>query len=223
MELRADNFADWDKRLFEKQDRSSDFNFYTAPRRVVHIDEAAIAAVTQLYRELLPANGSILDLMSSWRSHLPTDVHYARVAGLGMNADEMRDNPQLTESLVHSLNDDPGLPYADGEFDGACCCVSVQYLQKPVEVFREVGRVLKPGAPFIVTFSNRCFPTKAINIWANTDDDEHMNLVALYFANAGNWEGITMQVRSEAAWGRDPLYAVWAKRAQITAQLPSPL
>jgi SAM-dependent methyltransferase len=212
MELRADNFAEWDKRLFEKQDRSSDFNFYTSPRRVVHIDEAAIDAVTRLYREVLPADGHILDLMSSWRSHLPAEVRYARVAGLGMNADEMRDNPQLTESQVHSLNDDPRLPYANAEFDGACCCVSVQYLQKPVAVFREVARVLKPGAPFVVTFSNRCFPSKAINLWANTNDQEHLNLVALYFANAENWEGITMQVRSEASWGHDPLYAVWAFR-----------
>jgi SAM-dependent methyltransferase len=213
MELRADNFAEWDKRLFEKQDRSSDFNFYAQPRKVVHIDEAAIEAVTQLYRELLPANGSLLDLMSSWRSHLPAEASYARVAGLGMNADELRDNPHLTEFIVHSLNDNPRLPYADAEFDACCCCVSVQYLQQPVAVFAEVGRVLKPAAPFIVTFSNRCFPTKAVNIWSATDDEEHMNLVALYFANAGNWEGTTMQVRSEAVWGRDPLYAVWAYRA----------
>ena len=130
-----------------------------------------------------------------------TEVRYARVAGLGMNAAEMRDNPQLTESQVHSLNDDPRLPYADAEFDGACCCVSVQYLQKPVEVFREVGRVLKPGAPFVVTFSNRCFPTKAVNIWANTDDEEHLNLVALYFANAENWAGITSRFAARQVGG----------------------
>jgi SAM-dependent methyltransferase len=212
MELRADNFAEWDKRLFEKQDRTSDASFYALSRKVVHIDEAAIAAVTELYREVLPAGSSLLDLMSSWRSHLPSEATCARVAGLGMNAEEMRDNPQLTEFLVQNLNAAPALPYADGEFDGAVCCVSVQYLQQPVAVFREVGRVLKPGAPFVVTFSNRCFPSKAVNIWAATDDEAHMNLVALYFANAGNWEGTTMQMRAEAGWGRDPLYAVWAYR-----------
>lgn len=139
MELRTDNFADWDKRLFEKQDRSSDASFYALPRKVVHIDEAAVSAVTELYREVLPANGSLLDLMSSWRSHLPSEATYARVAGLGMNAEEMRDNPQLTEFLVQNLNDAPALPYADGEFDGAVCCVSVQYLQQPVAVFGRWG------------------------------------------------------------------------------------
>ena len=208
--LRSDNYADWDPRWFDKRDTSSDTQFYQSPRKVVHIDDGAIAATTQLYRELIPAGGAILDLMSAWRSHLPTEMNYARVAGLGMNADEMRDNAQLNEFVVHSLNDEPQLPYADNEFDAAVCCVSVQYLQKPVEVFREVNRALKPGAPFILTFSNRCFPTKAVNIWANTDDEEHLNLVALYFETAGNWDGITMQVRSEASWGHDPLYAVWA-------------
>jgi len=101
----------FDPALFDKYDRSSDFLFYQHPRKVVHIDEGAIRAVTQLYRELLPANGAILDLMSSWRSHLPSDVKFSRVAGLGMNADELRDNPQLTDYSVHSLNDTPALPY----------------------------------------------------------------------------------------------------------------
>ena len=208
--LKSDNYADWDPRWFDKRDPSSDSQFYQSPRKVVHIDDGAIAATTQLYREILPAGGAILDLMSAWRSHLPPEISYARVAGLGMNADEMRDNTQLSEFIVHSLNEKPQLPYASREFDAAVCCVSVQYLQKPVEVFREVNRVLKPAAPFILTFSNRCFPTKAVNIWTNTDDEEHLNLVALYFEAAGNWDGITMQIRSEASWGHDPLYVVWA-------------
>jgi SAM-dependent methyltransferase len=206
--LRPDNYAQWDPRWFDKDDRSSDAGFYVMPRKVVHIDDSAIAGVTQLYREVLPANGAILDLMSSWRSHLPKDVTVARVAGLGMNAEEMRDNPQLTEHALQNLNLNQTLPYADDEFDAAVCCVSVQYLQKPVEVFREVARVLKKNAPFIVTFSNRCFPTKAVNIWRATDDEEHMQLVAIYFQAAGGWGDIALQDRSPKRG--DPLFAVWA-------------
>ena len=210
--LRSDNYPEWDPRWFDKQDRLPDTQFYIMPRKLVHIDDQAIAATTQLYRELLPAQGAILDLMSAWRSHLPSEVTYARVAGLGMNADEMTDNRQLTEFVVHNLNMQPVLPYADQEFDGACCTVSVQYLQKPVEVLREVARVLKPGAPMVFTFSNRCFPTKAVNIWRELDDDDHMQLVALYFQAAGGWRDITMQDRSaECAKTHqcDPLFAVW--------------
>jgi SAM-dependent methyltransferase len=206
--LRPDNYAQWDPRWFDKDDRSSDAGFYVMPRKVVHIDDSAINAVTQLYRELLPANGAILDLMSSWRSHLPKDMVFERVAGLGMNAEEMRDNPQLTEHALQNLNANPTLPYADDEFDAAVCCVSVQYLQKPVEVFREVARVLKKDAPFIVTFSNRCFPTKAVNLWRATDDAEHMQLVAIYYQAAGAWRDIVMRDRSPKRG--DPLFAVWA-------------
>jgi len=211
--LRADNYADWNPRWFEKSDASGDNYFYQQPRKVVHIDDDAIAAAIELYRELLPAGGIILDLMSAWRSHLPTDVTYARVTGLGMNADEMADNAQLNDTVVHNLNTTPKLPFEAGTFDAACCTVSVQYLQKPVEVLRELSRVLKPDAPMIFTFSNRCFPSKAVNLWQMSDDDEHMQIVALYFEAAGTWRDITMQDRSAACAETrecDPLFAVWA-------------
>ncbi len=208
--LRADNYPEWEPDWFDKTDRSADELFYQPDRKVVHIDEAAIAAVTELYRELLPANGVILDLMSSWRSHLPPEIVYGRVAGLGMNAAELADNPQLSEFVVRNLNVQPQLPYAAGEFDAACCCVSVQYLQRPVEVFREVGRVLKAGAPFVLSFSNRCFPSKAINLWRYTDDARHLEVVALYFAAAGNWANITGRTCRKPGAASDPLYAVWA-------------
>lgn len=213
MELRPDNADEWDPDLFSPQDTLPDTLFYSEPRRVVHLDDAAIAQVAALYRELLPAGGALLDLMSSWRSHLPTDAPYARVAGLGLNKDEMRDNAQLTEHTVHDLNASPVMPYADREFDAACCAVSVQYLRKPAQVFREVGRVLKSGAPFIITYSNRCFPTKAINLWLETSDEEHGDLIALYFAAAGNWSGITRRdcrTTKAKVFRSDPLYAVWA-------------
>ncbi|GJG85731.1 methyltransferase type 11 [Gemmatimonadetes bacterium T265] len=196
---------------FRRDDESPDASFYVAPRFVTHIDDGAIAAVTALYRDLLPAGGDVLDLMSSWVSHLPDDVAYGRVAGLGMNAAELGANPRLTEWRVQDLNADPRLPYRDAEFDGAGCCVSVQYLVRPVEVFREVARVLRPGAPFVVTFSNRCFPTKAVAAWQALDDRGHAALVAEYGRAAGGFDAA--EVRAHTPRRGDPLYGVILRRA----------
>lgn len=135
----------FDPRYFRREDESPDELFYVEPRLTVHIDDDAIAAVTDAFRQLLPDGGIILDLMSSWRSHLPADRRYGRVVGLGMNAEEMAANPQLDEFTVHDLNADPRLPFVDAAFDGCAVTVSVQYLTRPVEVFREVNRVLRPG------------------------------------------------------------------------------
>src|SRR5580765_4775410 len=134
---------------YERDDESSDARFYSEPRKVVHIDEGAIAALGRLYERVLPAGGRLLDLMSSWRSHLPPDLVTGEVVGLGMNAEEMADNPQLAKSIVHDLNRDPRLPFGDAEFDGATCAVSIQYVTHPVRLFSEVQRVLRPGAPFV--------------------------------------------------------------------------
>src|SRR5947209_4114143 len=142
---------------FRRADESPDADFYRAARLVTHIDDAAIDAVTQLYREYFPPGGAVLDLMSSWVSHLPPEVPYARVVGIGMNAQELAENPFLDEWHVRNLNREPCLPFADCEFDGAAICVSIQYLTRPIEVLREVGRVLRPAAPLVITFSNRCF------------------------------------------------------------------
>jgi SAM-dependent methyltransferase len=193
---------------FTRYDESDDRSFYVYPRLTAHIDEGACAAVTQLLREQLPAGGRILDLMSSYVSHLPQDVAYGSVVGLGMNDDELRLNEQLDERLVHDLNVNPALPFAERSFDGAACTVSVQYLTRPVEVFAEVGRVLKPGAPFVVTFSNRCFPSKAVQIWVSTSDRQHGELVRLYFELSGRFGAIQPLDRSPNRWLSDPLYAV---------------
>ena len=193
---------------FRRADESPDEEFYGTPRLVTHIDDRAIAAVTQLYRELFPAGGAVLDLMSSWVSHLPPEVEYGRVVGLGMNEEELRRNPRLDDHVVQNLNETPKLPFSDGEFDGAGCCVSVDYLTRPVEVLREVGRVLKPGAPVVITFSNRCFPTKAIEVWHRLDDAGHVRLVESYLQDAGSFEGVKSQDRSPRRIFSDPLYAV---------------
>ncbi|MSP00591.1 MAG: methyltransferase domain-containing protein [Acetobacteraceae bacterium] len=170
---------------FDKADPSPDAEFYVYPRFVTHIDDGAIAAVTQVYRETLPPGGAVLDLMSSWVSHLPEDIVYASVVGHGMNAEELAANPRLSKWFVRDLNVEPALPLDDGAFDGACLCVSVQYLQRPVDVFRNVARVLRPGAPFVVSFSNRCFPTKAVEIWQSFSGPDQQRLVAAYMRAAG--------------------------------------
>jgi hypothetical protein len=172
-----------------------------------HIDDAAIAAVTNLHREILPGGGAILDLMSGWVSHLPPEIYYRRVVGVGPNACELAENPFLDEWRVQDLNHNPQLAFATAEFDGAAICVSIQHLTRPCEVIREVGRVLKPGAPLVVTFSNCCLATRAIACWHLLDDAGHLCLITHYFAQAGNWTDIRYLDRTPRGGG-DPLYAV---------------
>ena len=198
---------------FRRPDESSDPLFYNFPRLVVHIDDHAIAALTNLYRQLLPPDAIVLDLMSSYRSHLPEDIVLDGVVGLGMNEVELAQNPQLDRYVVHDLNQQPILPFEDATYDAAICAVSVQYLTRPVEVFREVNRLLKPGGVFIVAFSNRCFPTKAVAIWQASSHQEHIELVTQYFQQAGSWYDMdTLAVESA---GHDPLYAVWARKSAV--------
>jgi SAM-dependent methyltransferase len=210
-ELRPDNWRAWPPELFDREDPTPDEQFYLEPRKVVHLDLYALQAVTDLYRELVPPNSVILDLMSAWRTHLPSEVKYQRVVGLGMNEEEMADNPELNEIVLHNLNSGEPLPFEDNTFGAALCAVSVQYLTRPVETFIEVARVLKPGAPFIVTFSNRCFPTKAVNLWLHTDDQVHTQIVALYFLASSQFSDVVYQDRSPGPQ-LDPLYAVWGRK-----------
>jgi SAM-dependent methyltransferase len=197
---------------YAREDESPDDAFYLFPRKVVHIDDGAIAALGRLYAEALPAGGRLLDLMSSWRSHLPDGVRAAEVVGLGLNAEEMADNPQLARFVVHDVNHDPRLPFGDAEFDGATCAVSIQYVLHPLHLFREVRRVLRLRAPFVVSFSNRCFPTKAVAAWLYAGDEQHRALVRAYFEAAGGFEAVKDEDRSPGGSG-DPLYAIWARAA----------
>jgi SAM-dependent methyltransferase len=184
-------------------DASAGFEAMPAQR----IDDAAIAAVTNLHREILPAGGAILDLMSGWLSHLPPEIYYRKVVGVGPNACELAENPFLDEWRVQDLNHNPQLTFATAEFDGAAICVSIQHLTRPCEVIREVGRVLKPGAPLVVTFSNCCLATRPIASWHLLDDTGHLCLITHYFAEAGNWTDIRCLDRTPPGGG-DPLYAV---------------
>lgn len=202
--------------LFRRIDESDDELFYSAPRLVVHIDDAAIAKVGEIYLERLSRAGVILDLMSSWRSHLPPALKPRRVVGLGLNRAEMERNPALDEIVVHNLNRAPRMPLDDAAFDGAVMTVSVQYLTRPIEVFADVGRVLRPGAPFIVTFSNRMFPTKAVALWRAGGDDQHALVVARYFSESGLFDQIeTIDRAAPTDPPSDPIWAVLAVRRAV--------
>ena len=197
--------------LFRRLDESSDSEFYAVPRLVTHIDDATIAALTALYRELIPRGARILDLMSSWVSHLPADVEYVGVTGLGMNAEELARNPRLTERVVQDLNLRPALPWSDGIFDSVVNAISVQYLTRPVEVFVEVRRVLRPGGLHIVATSHRMFPTKAIAGWHMLDPADRLRLVCRYVELAGGYDEPRVVDRSPP--DADPLWVVLASRS----------
>ena len=169
---------------FARVDDGDDRFFYAVERKVTHIEDGAIEALRSFYGSVLPPGGEVLDLMSSWRSHLP-HAGLGKVTGLGMNGPEMQDNPQLGSFVVHDLNATPSLPFDDDYFDAAVCTVSVQYLTSPIEVFTDVRRVVRAGGTFCVAFSNRCFPTKAVAVWLSGSDASHVQLVRVYFANAG--------------------------------------
>ena len=199
------------RELFRRLDESPDENFYCEPRLVRHIDDATIAALTQVYRELVPAGAHILDLMSSWVSHLPAEVDYRRIVGLGMNRVELAKNPRLTSFLVHDLNRCPELPFGDATFDAVLNAVSIQYLIRPVEVFASVARVLRAGGVHLVATSHRMFPTKAVAAWHSLGPGDRVRLIGTYFELAGGFEPPRLIDRSPR--GADPLWIAVARRS----------
>jgi SAM-dependent methyltransferase len=197
--------------LFARVDESPDADFYAEPRFVVHIDPETIAALTGLYREELESGSSLLDLMSSWVSHLPEDVAFGHVAGLGMNAAELAANPRLDARSVRDLNAEPVLPFPDQSFDAVLCAVSVQYLTRPIEVFRESARVLRPGGKLVVATSHRLFPTKAIAAWRSLAPGDRMAFLRLCLQHAGGFDAPRVLDRSPRL--ADPLWVLIAARA----------
>jgi hypothetical protein len=208
---------------FARHDTEPDTRFYEIPRLVPHLDATAIGRVRELYRRLLSPRIKVLDLMSSWTSHLPEDIDGLEVTGLGMNREELERNPRLTERVIHDLNADPVLPLRAAQFDAAICTVSIEYLIHPFEIFREVARVLKPAAPFVVTFSDRWFPPKAIALWSELHPFERMGLAIDYFRNSGEYANLaTESIRGLARPAEDkyanrlalsdPVFAVWGYR-----------
>ena len=199
--------------FFEREDESNDALFYTEPRLLVHIDEQAIAAVSQLFLDLISPDSVVLDLMSSWRSHWPQDHPKERMMGLGLNAAEMQANPDLDEFVIHNVNEDPVLPFEDESFDAVVITVSVQYLKRPVETFRQVYRILRQDGLLIVTFSNRMFPTKAVRIWRVSTDKGRMGLVAAYLEEAGEFVDVHGDLANpETSPPGDPIFFVTGRK-----------
>ncbi len=208
--------AEFPAGFFDRQDESPDDLFYAFPRMVTHIDDATIQALTQLYREQLLEDSDVLDLMSSWISHLPGKMEFGRVAGLGMNAQELEANGRLTEWTVHDLNREPELPYPDESFDAVLNAVSIQYLLKPMDVFASILRVLRPGGVSVVAMSHRCFPTKAIRAFHVMPGLQRMEFVGHCCELAG-FKEVQRIDRSPA--GADPLWLVVAKKSVKSSTL----
>ena len=196
--------------FFARSDESPDEQFYSFDRLVTHIDAGAIAAVGSLYDEL-ELTGDVLDVCSSWVSHFRRAP--ARLVAIGMNAVELAANPMASSWEVSNLNAEPVLPFDDASFDAVTCCVSVDYLTKPLHVFAEVARVLRPGGTFVCTFSNRCFPTKAVRGWLATDDAGRCAIVKMYFRMTDGFGEPVVEHRNPGA-RTDPLYGVWARRME---------
>jgi len=204
---------DFPNGFFDRQDPSPDAAFYAVPRMVTHIDPATIAALTAWYAEVLSPGFDVLDLMSSWVSHLPPAeaLPLGRVVGLGMNEAELANNPRLDAWHLHDLNANPGIPESDESFDAVLCAVSIQYLVRPVEVMAEVARVLRPGGRVAIATSHRCFPTKAIRAWHVLPAPDRLRVIAAYLEQAGGFEPAEQIDRSPR--GADPLWIVSGFRA----------
>jgi SAM-dependent methyltransferase len=207
-----------DERGMMRMDGRDDALFYANPRMVQHLDARALETITALYRRLVPAGADVLDLMASHDSHLqgcsPGNLHV-----LGMNADELQANRAATTRLVQDLNQQPALPFEDASLDAVVCTASVEYLVEPHKVLAEVLRVLRPGGIFVATFSNRWFPTKAIQVWSELHEFERVGMVTQWLQHAGFQQ---LHTYSSRGWPRpaddahagetalsDPVYAVW--------------
>jgi len=198
---------------FKREDESDDALFYSEARLVVHIDDAAIVQLKKYLFAQLPENCTLLDLMSSWRSHIPDNLTTHEVYGLGLNREEMSDNPQLDYWVIKDINKDANLPYEDNKFDAAMVIVSIQYMTDPISVFNEVNRVLKNNGKFHVVYSNRMFPTKATKIWKVFDNIERASLIGSYFGDSGSWsvpKAVDLSPPGDIV--SDPLFVVSAQK-----------
>jgi SAM-dependent methyltransferase len=209
--------------VFSRDDENPDALFYRKPRYVQHIDTTAIEMVKNTYGRFLKDDMRVLDLMSSWHSHVPGNLKLKRFVGLGLNESELKKNSSLSETVVQNLNMDTRLPFDADDFDAAICTVSVEYLIHPLAVFKEISRVLRTDGYFIVTFSNRWFPTKSIKIWKELHEFERMGLVLEYFMRSGGFKNLqTYSIRGlprphddmyyPDLRHSDPIYAVWGQK-----------
>jgi SAM-dependent methyltransferase len=222
----------FDDGAFTRADESDDCEFYSTDRFVSHLDDAALRTVERVIDQLvIEERPDVLDLMASWDSHFTKRVHAGNTVGLGLNPRELGANHALDERVVHDLNADPRLPFPDAAFDAVVNTVSVDYMTRPFEVFREVARVLRPGGLFLVLFSNRMFPEKAVKLWRESSDRERMLLVQDFFDSVSEFgarRSFAVQGQPRPSGDRyaraglpsDPVYAVWAERSGGPASRP---
>jgi len=182
---------------------------------VHHIDEKARAALTKHYSSSIAPDSRVLDLASSWVSHLPEELSLSHVTGLGMNEAELKENPRLDDFLMQDLNKDPIMPFEDDTFDAVTCAVSIDYMVRPREVLAEVSRVLKPGGLSMMAFSNRCFPSKVISMWLQADDSQRMQMVGMFYHFASQDPSVRLfeppQAFSVGKKRGDPMYIVQSR------------
>ncbi len=208
---------------FSREDRAEDMAFYAKTRRTLHVDKRASEHIGEVYARFVSSGMRVLDLMAGWRSHLPDDLELKSVVGLGLNDQELRENPSLANHVVHDLNDRPELPFSDASFDAVLCTVSVEYMTRPFDVFEDVHRILRPGGPFVLTFSNRWFPPKVVRIWTELHEFERMGYVLEIFLRTGLFEELgTYSMRGlprptddryyPAVKAFDPVFAVWGHK-----------
>jgi len=208
---------------FERVDELDDDVFYVKERKVHHLDAYARKTISDIYANAIKPGDHVLDLMSSWESHIHDDIENIKVSGLGMNGIELQANPMLDDYQLYNLNKDPLIPYANDTFDVVICTASVEYLTNPLKVFKQINRVLKTGGKCIMTFSNRWFPSKAILLWSEIHEFERLGLVMEYFKQSG-WQGDINTLSSKGLHRpiddphyaktqvSDPVYAVWCTK-----------
>ena len=209
---------------FDRVDENDDQIFYSIDRFVDHLDSQALQTIEMVHgRVIIEAKPQILDLMAGWNSHIPQGINPKGVIGLGLNKNELMENKTLTDFVIHDLNKNPDLPFPDHFFDAVLNTVSVDYMIRPFEVFKEVGRILKPGGVFIVSFSNRMFPEKAVKIWKESDEEGRVLLVEEYFEASGMFEKPTLFISkgkprpkedkyASTGLPSDPVFVIYADR-----------
>lgn len=212
---------------FVRLDEAPDTAFYRFPKLVYHIDEGAVCALQRYYDSAIADGSDVLDICSSWVSHYPRDFmrsvgggvaaapgRMRSLTGTGISQIELASNDQLSKYVQADLNAAPKLPFPDRSFDAVTCVVSFDYLTRPLEVMREVQRVLRPGGSLILSQSNRCFYSKAVGAWtADMSDAAHLRYLGNVVHFAGGFDAPRAIDISPAGHGtNDPIFIVTAKR-----------
>ncbi|WP_320667843.1 methyltransferase domain-containing protein [Prochlorococcus sp. MIT 1307] len=198
-----------------KEDNNDDSFFYAQPRFVHHLDETFRSLLTNLYAEQISQDSVVLDLMSSWVSHLPQGIKYKRVIGHGLNRIELEKNNRLDSFWLQDLNRDQKLPLDDSSIDVCLMVAAWQYLQYPEEVAVEIRRILSPQGKLIVSFSNRAFWTKAPLVWKEGSSSDHINYVSDVLIS-NSWTSVDVVIKESKSNGifsilgmhNDPFFSV---------------